>query len=374
MASPVRVWNATVPSGASNFGTLTCVGVSRADASRFFALGASHVMAPVADPASSLAPSLAHSIAYRLPSDTSDRELGKLLNWSPLYPISTGFANEVDAAIVEVDRTTAQLIVAQLPTFVAAASPVQGDSYSFAGVTTPAGTGSFAGPPAPVVVNCRNAQNEFEELQMTGLIAGTGDAEAGDSGSLVINSRQEAVGMMLAAGFKRNSCYVGPLSKALDYFQLSPVTTAHFNAPAAPLASAAAPDETRDILARTLWGEARGETISGIRAVAAVVLNRASRGPRYWWGGTISQVCLMPYQFSCWNADDPNLHQLQAVTDADAQFRACLTIADLAIAGKLSEVSLHATHYHTRFVHPSWAQGKLPCAETRGHLFYNNIE
>jgi N-acetylmuramoyl-L-alanine amidase len=380
MVSFIRVWNATIPSGPANFGTLTCVGVSRLDRSRYFALGASHVMAPLADTGSSLVPSLSHTIVCRLPSETSDRELGKLLNWSPLYARATGFANEVDAAIVEVDSATAQRIIADLPPFARAGSAAEGDSYSFVGVATAAGAGSVAGPPGPLVMTCRNAHNEFEELQMSGLLPGTGNAEAGDSGALVINNRQEAVGVMLAAGFARNTCYLGDLSVALDYFGLDLVTAAHFGAapaPAAPVpagAPAAGTDDTRGILARTLWGEARSETVSGIRAVAAVVLNRAARDPRYWWGGTISEVCLKPYQFSCWNADDPNLRKLQAVTDVDVQFRTCLRIADLAMAAELSEVKLGATHYHTRFVYPSWAKGKLPCAETRGHLFYNNIE
>ena len=42
-----------------------------------------------------------------------------------------------------------------------------------------------------------------------------------------------------------------------------------------------------DILARTIYGEARGESISGQEAIASVILNRVaiakSRG-RYWWG------------------------------------------------------------------------------------------
>ena len=64
-----------------------------------------------------------------------------------------------------------------------------------------------------------------------------------------------------------------------------------------------------DVLARTIWGEARGEGKEGMEAVASVILNRteiAKRLDGYWWGNTIIQVCQKPYQFSCWNKLDPN--------------------------------------------------------------------
>lgn len=46
-------------------------------------------------------------------------------------------------------------------------------------------------------------------------------------------------------------------------------------------------EKETDILARTIYGEARGESISGMEAVASVVLNRvafANRRGRFWWG------------------------------------------------------------------------------------------
>ncbi len=46
-------------------------------------------------------------------------------------------------------------------------------------------------------------------------------------------------------------------------------------------------DRDIDVLARTIYGEARGESISGMEAVASVVLNRVAfskRRRRYWWG------------------------------------------------------------------------------------------
>ncbi|OJX79898.1 cell wall hydrolase [Magnetospirillum sp. 64-120] len=140
----------------------------------------------------------------------------------------------------------------------------------------------------------------------------------------------------------------------------------------------AQPGSVVDILARTLWGEARGEKVRGVEAVAALVLNRVkraqSRGGRYWWGATIQQVCLKPWQFSCWNQGDPNRAKLERVTEQDRMFRVCLRVARRAAAGVLDDPTGGATHYHTSQVAPPWARGRTPSAIIGNHLFYNDVE
>ncbi len=54
-------------------------------------------------------------------------------------------------------------------------------------------------------------------------------------------------------------------------------------------------------LAKTIWGEARGENIETMLAVGWVVRNRLS-AKRY--GKTYKDVVLQPFQFSCWNSGD----------------------------------------------------------------------
>lgn len=136
--------------------------------------------------------------------------------------------------------------------------------------------------------------------------------------------------------------------------------------------------EAVDTLARTLWGEARGEPVRGKEAVAAVILNRVARSMTrpngYWWGGTVVEVCHKPWQFSCWNTGDPNRAKLLAVTPRDAAFAACLRIARRALAGHLPDPTGGATHYHARGIHPPWAWRHIPCAEIGHHLFYNDVE
>ena len=55
-----------------------------------------------------------------------------------------------------------------------------------------------------------------------------------------------------------------------------------------------------DTLARTLFGEARGELYGGRVAVANVIINRAASQVT-WWGNTVEEVCRKPKQFSCWD-------------------------------------------------------------------------
>jgi len=132
-----------------------------------------------------------------------------------------------------------------------------------------------------------------------------------------------------------------------------------------------------DVLARTIWGEARGEGLAGMEAVASVVLNRVAvaqdRGG-YWWGNDIISVCQKPYQFSCWNRSDPNYRMLLDVTEKNIHFATSLRIARRAIAGVLSDGTGRATHYHERSILPSWAQGQTPVAVINHHIFYKLIE
>lgn len=132
-----------------------------------------------------------------------------------------------------------------------------------------------------------------------------------------------------------------------------------------------------DVLARTLWGEARGEGVPGIEAVASVVLNRvkvAERHGGYWWGNDIISVCQKPYQFSCWNRSDPNYRRLLEVTEKNIHFATCLRIARRAVAGVLADGTNGATHYHEQSIQPSWAQGQTPCTIIGHHIFYKLIE
>lgn len=128
-----------------------------------------------------------------------------------------------------------------------------------------------------------------------------------------------------------------------------------------------------DVLARTLWGEARGEGAHGMEAVASVIMNRvalARSGECRWWGSTVTEVCLKQAQFSCWLAGDPNRSKLETVTDRDSVFAMCLRIARRAVRGQLQDRTSGATHYHADGTYPSWAKGHSPTVRIGHHWFY----
>ena len=78
--------------------------------------------------------------------------------------------------------------------------------------------------------------------------------------------------------------------------------------------------EDADILARTIMGEARGESTEGQIAVAWAILNRARSGMWFGCGGDIHAVCVKPYQFSCWNDDDPSRSLINHAQPGDPDF------------------------------------------------------
>lgn len=132
-----------------------------------------------------------------------------------------------------------------------------------------------------------------------------------------------------------------------------------------------------DILARTIYGEARGESIRGKEAVASVIINRVQRAKRrghYWWGNTPYEVCKRPWQFSCWNINDPNREKILAVSANNKNFQSCLRIARRAINGTLEDPTFGATHYHVKGLFPPWARGHSPRTEIGRHQFFANIE
>lgn len=126
-------------------------------------------------------------------------------------------------------------------------------------------------------------------------------------------------------------------------------------------------------LARTVWGEARGEGFRGQLAVAHVVLNRARRGG--WWGDSIIDVCFKPHQFSCWNKDDPNYRLIVGIDPNNSKsLRECLAAATMAVFGIAPDPTGGATHYFAKdWPTPAWAKGKAPTIVIGKHLFFKDI-
>ncbi len=132
-----------------------------------------------------------------------------------------------------------------------------------------------------------------------------------------------------------------------------------------------------DVVARTIFGEARGEYyrpdggISALISVANVMRNRLEGSKRF--GKTYQEVCRKPYQFSCWNPRDPNAHLVARIQKGeDRLFDICLKVAENVIHGAWPDITSGANHYHASWMntYPAWAMGVVPSYRCGQHIFY----
>ena len=125
-----------------------------------------------------------------------------------------------------------------------------------------------------------------------------------------------------------------------------------------------------DTLARTIYGEARGELykfgIFSLIAVANVVMNRKKKN----FAKTIHNVCVAPYQFSCWNKNDPNYSKIVNPPENCVIFRKCLEIAENVLSEKWPDLTDGCDHCHERSIKPYWAVYRSPKRIFGSHFFY----
>lgn len=139
-----------------------------------------------------------------------------------------------------------------------------------------------------------------------------------------------------------------------------------------------------ETLARTIYGEARGETDTGMIAVGCVAVNRArialawvakhGRPHPLFGDGSVRSACLAPWQFSSWNENDPNRAKLLAVSLDDPLMARCVQAARAAI--DLPDITHGSTHYYATSMAepPTWALNHTAAAHIGHHLFFNNIQ
>lgn len=133
-----------------------------------------------------------------------------------------------------------------------------------------------------------------------------------------------------------------------------------------------------DTMARTVFGESRGEPFIGQVAVASVVLNRSKRPKRF--GASVAEVCRKPLQFSCWNADDATYPTVIAANLDQPAFVRAFGIACLVLRGDLNDPTDGADHYHTiakpawaKTWPPGWAASMTKTVVLGAHQFYREV-
>ncbi|TDP61339.1 cell wall hydrolase [Roseateles toxinivorans] len=368
-------------------GTLAAVLRRPSNPSRLLALTAGHVLGAGIGSASG------DDIIFQYDGEDTSSFSGRLFDWQPNFeglPADT----RIDAALAEVS------IAALAPLAARPADWPRGVAPTFADDRLRLRTrGREIGGDSPGFLSARlcvaGDLSKVYRLQDALCWRSAEATEAGDSGAPVWNDRDELVAIHAGAapeGALLNAVAV-PITPILDWAgaqlvrrgepllrQTMPRDSAVPLAPAAvsPAAPSGGPSSKAVTLARTMWGEARGEAGDGMAAVAHVVLNRVAR--QTYWGRDVIAVCQKPWQFSCWNRNDPNLPQLLRVDGSDARFRLALDLAGRLLAQprpqrEAADPTRRATHYHTCSLNPRprWALGREPCARIGAHLFYNDI-
>jgi cell wall hydrolase len=133
--------------------------------------------------------------------------------------------------------------------------------------------------------------------------------------------------------------------------------------------------DDRHIIALTSWGEARSLREDGMQATICVVQNRLASGV-VWWGTSLRDICLKPWQFSCWNENDLNRPQMLALADDDPDMIIALRLADEALAGALTDNTNQADSYYDIDVRelPIWSIGRSPVAQIGTQLYFKTVE
>lgn len=136
-----------------------------------------------------------------------------------------------------------------------------------------------------------------------------------------------------------------------------------------------------DVLARTIWGEARGEGRAGQLAVGWSIRNRVEMdlhgdGKPDWWGEGYIGVCQARWQFSCWNRNDPNYPYLSGARQIPgAQYTLARECAIAVMEGREPDPTAGATHYYATTMPkpPAWAASATRTCKIGRHIFYTDV-
>jgi len=128
----------------------------------------------------------------------------------------------------------------------------------------------------------------------------------------------------------------------------------------------------RDLVIRTIFGEAADKDEAGRAAVANVIRNRITSG-RYGQGA--EGVIRKPWAFEPWHRPDARARML-GLREDDPNYQSIAQIVDNILSGTVKDPTQGATHFYAPRAQaqlgrnaPAWAQG-APLANIGGHLFY----
>ncbi len=126
-------------------------------------------------------------------------------------------------------------------------------------------------------------------------------------------------------------------------------------------------DEEFRCLAQAVYFEARSEPFEGQVAVAYVVLNRVA-DKRY-----PNSICKVVFQNEHWRNRCQFSFACDGLTDKPFERAAWVQarlVAGGAVSNRNSDVTSSSTHYHAKYVNPTWAQHLRPTLQIGKHIFY----
>ena len=345
-------------------GTLGCLVRRRPDDGFLYILSNAHVLTISA----SAKPQPQDGI-FRL-GDTSGQPVARLVKPGDWTVFSEVQANLVDAAIARLETDDVTPTIGSLGLPRGTRDPVPNMTVTIVGAASQTVSSQVRRLNRPVSIPYVVPPHRSVTYRFTGLVECAPFTAGGDSGAIVLDASNRVVGLHMA-GEPGVVSYFCPIRTVLDLLSIDIVTddALSFNLPSTPppFPVVGATDGDVDTMARTMWGEARGEVRGGMQAVGGVILNRVADAR---WPNSIAAVCKQPFQFSCWNSNDPNLPKLRTVGLADTAFREAFKLARDAAIGRLPDNTGGANHYHHRSIRPSWALGHQPNFELGQHVFY----
>jgi hypothetical protein len=352
--------------------------------SRLFGLTAGHVFGAAGGATSG------DTVRFAFDGESLAPMLGRLLDWQPNFarlPVECA----MDAGIAEISAAALEPLAARPDAWpVAASSAFADDRLRLRTRNTEIGGGGVEIIGAWLCLNGDTARAYL----IRDAIHWRSDSptQGGDSGAPVWNAADELVGIHAGGQVDDDpkSAIAVPIARILRWAgsdlvrrgeplrRLAATRGAAVVRPL-PVPAGIGHRNEADVLARTLYGEARGEGQEGMAAVGHVVLNRVAAVS--WWGRDVIGVCQKPWQFSCWNLNDRNRAELLRVSAAAPRFRLAQDTAGALLAAQATggrarnDPTDGATHYYARrlIAKPRWAQGRTPCAQIGGHDFFRGI-
>ena len=112
-----------------------------------------------------------------------------------------------------------------------------------------------------------------------------------------------------------------------------------------------------DVIAKTIYAEAQGESEEGKKAVASVIWNRANGNV-----ANFEPVIKRRKQFSCWNGKN------DLDTGRGIPWRECNRIAREMVIGEFSPTVEYTHYYNPEKADPSWAYTDKSKTTLRDHI------